>query len=184
MATQPCPCGFRGHPEKACKCSPVHIDRYLGRISGPLLDRIDLHLEVAAVKFKDLTQSRPGESSEAIRKRVERARAIQLERFGVSDDPSTLDFRNDRGTRYVYSNAQMSHRDLGRHCPLDTNCVSLMEQAMKRIGMSARGFDRILKVARTIADLEESGSILAQHLAEAIQYRSLDRSSFCPSPAI
>lgn len=178
-AMNPCPCGFRSHPEKSCKCSPLQIDRYLGRISGPLLDRIDLHLEVAAVKFKDLTQNRQSESSELIRSRVENARKIQLRRFGVQSDLGRLDFKSNCGSKFVYNNSQMSHRDLCSFCKLDTSCVQLMEQAMKRLGMSARGFDRILKVARTIGDLDESASIHAQHLAEAIQYRSLDRNNVC-----
>ena len=136
------------------------MQRYRTRISGPLLDRIDIQIEVPAVKFKELADRAAGEPSAAIRGRVERARRLQLERFAG---------------RSVFCNAQMTSRDLRRHCALDTKSEQLLEQAMTRLGLSARAYARILKVARTIADLDAQPSIATSHVAEAIQYRSLDR---------
>jgi len=160
MATQECPCGYYGDPTRECSCAAPVVQRYRTRISGPLLDRIDIQIEVPAVKFRELASPGPGESSADIRARVELARNRQLERF--------------QG-RSVYSNAQMSSRDLRLHCQLDRAGERLLEQAMQRLGLSARAYARILKVARTIADLDAQERIAASHVAEAIQYRSLDR---------
>ncbi|GBD24851.1 Competence protein ComM [bacterium HR30] len=159
-AMNPCPCGFLGDPQKECTCSPLQIERYRSRISGPLLDRIDIHIEVPAVQFRDLARSQPAEPSAAIRARVDRARARQLERFHG---------------RKIYCNAQMGSRDLARFCRLDSQGEQLLETAMLRLGLSARAYTRVLKVARTIADLEGLDAIQASHIAEAVQYRSLDR---------
>jgi magnesium chelatase family protein len=157
----PCPCGYYNHPEKDCTCSPGIVAKYLSRISGPLLDRIDLHIEVTPVPFKELSNNRLSEKSEDIRKRVMQAREVQKARF-----------ENEEGT---YSNAQMSAKQLRTYCQIDETGSQLLNAAMERLGLSARAYDRILKVSRTIADLEGAPSIQADHLAEAIQYRSLDR---------
>ncbi|MDX9748022.1 MAG: YifB family Mg chelatase-like AAA ATPase [Paludibacter sp.] len=157
----PCPCGFYNHPEKECLCAPGAVQKYLNRISGPLLDRIDLQIEIVPVPVEKLAEHRDAESSEQIRARVIRARAIQEERFS-----------NCEG---VYCNAQMSGRQLRRFSVLDKAGAELLKNAMRRLNLSARAYDRILKVARTIADLEESAAIRAYHLAEAINYRNLDR---------
>jgi magnesium chelatase family protein len=160
-AMNPCPCGFYGDPQKECVCATVHIQRYRARISGPLLDRIDIQVEVPAVRYKDLSDRSAGESSAAIRSRVDRARQIQLRRF--------------KG-RKIYCNAQMTPRDLRRFCAVDGDAAQLLENAMNKLGLSARAYTRILKVARTIADLDGHQDIGAAQVAEAIQYRSLDRS--------
>jgi len=160
----PCPCGFSGEPTKSCLCSPSQIHRYRTRISGPLLDRIDLHLEVPAVSVSELTQENPGESSEAIRVRVMKARACQRERF--KEEPG------------VFCNAQMRHRQLKRWCRLTPEIKELLKKAIQTLGLSARAYDKILKVSRTVADLAGSEEIQPEHLAEAIQYRALDRSSW------
>ncbi len=157
----PCPCGNFGNPNAMCQCSPVQIQRYMSRVSGPLLDRIDIHIEVAAVNYKELSSERRGESSATIRERVVRARDIQLERF--------------RGIEGVFRNADMSSTELRTWCRLDEPARELMTMAMTRLGLSARAYDRILKVSRTIADLAGSAEIGPEHLSEAIQYRSLDR---------
>ncbi len=163
-AMNPCPCGYYNHPTKACVCSPGAVKRYLNRISGPLFDRIDLHVEVVPVPFKDLSDARPGEPSAVIRQRVMAARQIQEERF--------------REHPKVFSNAQMSRNDINRYCKLDETSRQLLKTAMEKLSLSARAYDRIIKVARTIADLDNSTDILPQHLAEAIQYRSLDRDTW------
>jgi magnesium chelatase family protein len=160
----PCPCGFYNHPEKDCVCAPGVVQKYLSRISGPLLDRIDLHIEVTPVPFSELSREQPSENSKAIRERVVRARAIQGKRF-IAD-------------KHIHCNAQMRTRDLKSYCQLNDAGNILLKNAMERIGLSARAYDRILKVARTIADLDTSGTIETQHIAEAIQYRSLDRESW------
>lgn len=181
MATQPCPCGWRTHPEKTCTCSPVMIDRYLSKISGPLLDRIDIHLEVASVEYKDLTSSRTGEVSELIRNRVENARNIQLERFGHNTfDNALTDTHKYRlsNQNIRFCNAQMTTQELQKYCTLEKDSHLLLEHAMKKLDLSARAYHRILKVARTIADLEGSERIQSCHLAEAIQYRALDRAQW------
>jgi magnesium chelatase family protein len=161
-AMNPCPCGFWNDPTRECRCTPAQIQRYVGRISGPLLDRIDIHVDVPAVRFKELSDrgAPEGEGSADIRARVLAARARQAERF--------------RGSR-LFSNAQMTPRLIRRHCRLDPAGESLLEQAMTRQGLSARAYDRILKVSRTVADLEASEEILPKHVAEAVGYRSLDR---------
>jgi len=157
----PCPCGYYNHPEKECSCSPQTVQRYLNKISGPLLDRIDLHVEVIPVSFSELSSSQQSESSEQIRERVIAARNIQANRY-----------QNTPGT---YCNALMSSRQLKEICILDKASVNLLKTAMQRLNLSARAYDRILKVSRTIADLAASAAIRAEHVAEAIQYRSLDR---------
>ncbi len=157
----PCPCGYYNHPEKQCVCTPGAIQKYLNRISGPMLDRIDIHVEVIPVPFEKLSSAPPTESSAQIRERVIKARQIQEERFVPWSD--------------VHCNAQMTSKLIRQFCVLDEAGTSLLKTAMQRLNLSARAYDRILKVSRTIADLEGSPKILPQHLAEAIQYRSLDR---------
>ncbi|HEY0679511.1 MAG TPA: ATP-binding protein, partial [Chitinophagaceae bacterium] len=157
----PCPCGFYNHPERQCTCPPGSVQKYLNKISGPLLDRIDLHVEVTPVSFPDLTSKQNGEQSSTIRERVIKARDIQTERFA-----------NHPGT---YCNAQMSSKLLKLICVLDTVGTNLLRSAMQKLNLSARAYDRILKVSRTIADLEGCETIKPEYLAEAIQYRSLDR---------
>jgi len=157
----PCPCGFYNHPEKECSCPPGAVQKYLNKISGPLLDRIDLHVEVTPVSFSALAQQKSGESSEIIRARVIKAREIQAARY--------------ENTSGVYCNAQMSSKMLKEICAIDTAGQSLLKAAMDKLNLSARAYDRILKVARTIADLAGAGTIEPSFLAEAIQYRSLDR---------
>ena len=157
----PCPCGYYNHPEKDCLCAPGVVHRYLNRISGPLLDRIDLHVEVTPVSFDEMTGSRKSETSADIRERVIKGREIQSERF--KDNP------------YVYCNAMMSSSLVKTVCRINTAGRTLLKTAMDKLGLSARAYDRILKVSRTIADLAYSEDIKVEHLAEAIQYRSLDR---------
>ncbi|MBL0355785.1 MAG: YifB family Mg chelatase-like AAA ATPase [Chitinophagaceae bacterium] len=157
----PCPCGYFNHPEKECTCPPGAVQKYLNKISGPLLDRIDLHVEVTPVAFSELSSVKQFEKSEAIRERVIKARAIQEERY-----------KDNEG---VYANAQMSSKTLKEVCVINTACQNLLKIAMEKLNLSARAYDRILKVSRTIADLAGSSDIKAEHIAEAIQYRSLDR---------
>ena len=157
----PCPCGFFNHPEKECTCPPGAVQKYLNKVSGPLLDRIDLHVEVTPVAFSELSSSRQFEKSDAVRARVIKAREIQAERY-----------KDNVG---VYANAQMSSKMLKEICVINTASQNLLKIAMERLNLSARAYDRILKVSRTIADLAGSSDIKAEHLAEAIQYRSLDR---------
>ncbi len=158
----PCPCGFYNHPEKECTCPPGTVQKYLNKISGPLLDRIDLHVEVTPVAFNELSNnSNKGESSADIRQRVIKAREIQTERY--KDQPG------------MYANAQMSSKQLREICVISSVGEALLKRAMERLNLSARAYDRILKVSRTIADLAGSADIKPEHLAEAIQYRSLDR---------
>jgi magnesium chelatase family protein len=160
----PCPCGYYNHPEKDCVCTPGVVQKYLNRISGPLLDRIDIHIEVVPVPFNKLSEIRSGESSSDIRGRVTLARKIQEERFKESPG--------------VHCNAQMSSSQLQKICIINADGTALLKNAMERLGLSARAYDRILKVSRTIADLESSFDIQPAHLAEAIQYRSLDRENW------
>jgi magnesium chelatase family protein len=174
-AMNPCPCGWRTHPEKVCKCSPIQIDRYLGKISGPLLDRIDLHIDVAAVNFKELTTARTGESSRNIRQRVIQARKIQLKRY--HQDAPEKDHSVSPISR-VFCNAHMGPSEMKAFCELNSDSFRLLEHAMEHLGLSARAYHRILKVARTIADLDSSQDIQPPHIAESIQYRTLDRSQW------
>ena len=157
----PCPCGNYGDPTKECSCTPTQIQRYLGKVSGPLLDRIDIHTEVPAVKYQDLSDKRISESSETVRARVIKAREKQ-----------TVRFKDMQG---IYKNADMTTKDIRKFCHLDEQSQSLLERAMQKMGLSARAYDRILKVSRTIADLTNSENIKSEHISEAIQYRSLDR---------
>ena len=163
-AMNPCPCGYFNHPEKECVCGPGVVQRYLNKISGPLLDRIDLHVEVSPVSFDELSGEASSEDSQTIRQRVVNARKIQ-------------------GTRYkeslsTHCNAQMSKSEFDLFCKTDLSGQKIIKLAMEKLGLSARAYDRILKVARTIADLEGNEKIEVQHVAEAIQFRSLDRSNW------
>lgn len=157
----PCPCGYYNHPEKDCLCPPGMVQKYLNKISGPLLDRIDLHVEVTPVSFEELSSKEKGESSADIRKRVMAARELQGSRYKENEG--------------VHANAQMSTKQLQVFCKLNSESQQLLKMAMTKLNLSARAYDRILKVARTIADLEKNKSITSEHIAEAIQYRSLDR---------
>ena len=157
----PCPCGFYNHPEKECMCAPGVVQKYLSKISGPLLDRIDLHVEVTPVNFNELASDRPSEKSELIRERVIKAREIQSARFEAQKE--------------VYCNAQMGSKAVREICKINDSSQLLLKKAMEKLGLSARAYDRILKVSRTIADLAESEEIRMEHLAEAIHFRSLDR---------
>jgi magnesium chelatase family protein len=161
-AMNPCPCGYFGDPGRECHCTPPMIQRYVSKISGPLLDRIDIHIEVPAVKYKELRAPSSSEDSTAVRGRVIAGRERQLERF--------------RGEKKTYCNAQMAPKMIRKHCGINVEGEKLLENAVTRLGLSARAHDRILKVARTIADLDSAESILPKHLSEAIQYRTLDRS--------
>ena len=160
----PCPCGYYNHPTKACTCSPGQVQRYLNKISGPLLDRIDLQIEIVPVPFEKISDTAPGEPSAAIRERVIAARKIQEERF-----------RDEQG---IYCNAQMTPKLITKYAVLDETSLAMLKTAMTRFDLSARAYDRILKVARTIADLEGCENIQFQHIAEAIGYRNLDRESW------
>ena len=160
----PCPCGFYNHPEKKCVCAAGIVQKYLNRISGPLLDRIDIHIEVTPVPFKELSDIKGSENSKSIRDRVIQAREVQDERF-----------KENKG---VYCNAQMSTKMLREFCRIDSAGSILLKTAMEKLDLSARAYDRILKVSRTIADIEKSPDIKPEHLAEAIHYRSLDRESW------
>jgi magnesium chelatase family protein len=157
----PCPCGYYNHPEKECVCGAGVVQRYLSKISGPLLDRIDLHVEVVPVSFDEMTANRKTETSEQIRTRVVLARQIQSERF------------KDHET--IYCNAMMPSNMVKQICSVNDAGKALLKTAMERLGLSARAYDRILKVSRTVADLADCPEIKVEHLAEAIQYRSLDR---------
>ena len=159
-AMNPCPCGRLGDAPRACSCTALQVQRYRSRVSGPLLDRIDIQMEVPAISYKDLADRNPGESSAAIRARVVAARDRQLARFH---------------RRPIFCNAQMTARDLRRYCAPDAAAERLLETAMAKLGLSARAYTRVLKVARTIADLAGEDGITAAHAAEAIRYRSLDR---------
>ena len=157
----PCPCGYYNHPDKACMCPPGMVQKYLNKISGPLLDRIDLHVEVTPVNFDELTKKEKGESSQQIRERVIKARDIQENRF----------VENEK----IHANSQMNTKQIQSHCKLNPQSQELLKTAMEKLDLSARAYDRILKVARTIADLDNAENISSAHIAEAIQYRSLDR---------
>lgn len=159
-AMNPCPCGFFGDTNRPCTCTPPQLQRYKSRISGPLLDRIDIHIEVSAVKYKELSQDFSGESSAILRKRVEKARAIQRERFTYSK---------------IHCNAQMTSRYIKKYCQFGEDSKHLLESAIDKLGLSARAYTRIIKLSRTISDLGGEDAIQPSHIAEAIQYRSLDR---------
>ena len=160
-AMNPCPCGFFTDPNKECTCNTGMIQKYMSKISGPLLDRIDIHIEVPAVKYKDLSSQSSSEKSEFIRERVVAARELQIKRFMEN--------------KYIFNNSDMGSKEVREYCSLDEAGSQLLKMAMTKLGLSARAYDRILKVSRTIADLENSENILPNHVSEAIQYRSLDR---------
>ena len=156
----PCPCGYYGDASHECNCTPYQISRYLDRLSGPLLDRFDIHLEVRPVSFEKLTGNHKGETSQDMKREVDIARAMQLERYSDKN---------------IYSNAQLQPKQLEEFCRLTHSQKKMMKDAFTAMSLSARAYDRILRVARTIADLDGEENILDHHLAEAIQYRSLDR---------
>ena len=162
-AMNPCPCGYFNDSSRQCQCSIEMIQRYVSKISGPLMDRIDIHIDVPAVNYKELRSNTTPEDSASIRERVLRAREVQLNRFAAAAER-------------IYSNAQMGPRQIRTYCELSSDCERLLERAMQQQGLSARAHDRILKVARTIADLDSTAEIQSKHIAEAIQYRTLDRS--------
>ena len=157
----PCPCGYHHHPTRKCVCTPAQIQRYMNKISGPLMDRIDIQVEVESVPFEDIAKAPKGESSASIRQRVLNARQIQVERY-----------KNEKG---VHCNAQMTTSLLQKYVQPDPPALSLLRTAMKKFNLSASAYDRILKVSRTIADLEGAEQVQSQHIAEAIGYRNLDR---------
>ncbi len=163
-AMNPCPCGFYNHPDKPCVCKPGDVQRYLNKISGPLLDRIDIHVEVTPVPFARLAETKSSENSYIIRERVLKARLIQENRY--------------KELQNIHSNSQLSSKYLLKYCTLDVNCLALLKKAMDKLNLSARAYDRILKVSRTIADLDSKENICPEHIAEAIQYRSLDRENW------
>lgn len=156
----PCPCGYYGSKEKNCTCTPKQISKYMGKISGPLLDRVDIHIEVEAVDYKSLDKEEKEETSEEIRKRVNKARKIAYERY------------KEYG---IYSNSELTPKLIEKYCRLGKKEKEILKNAFEKLGFSARAYGRILKVARTIADLEEKESIELNHLTEAIKYRDLDR---------
>jgi magnesium chelatase family protein len=159
-AMNPCPCGYYGDPKHECNCTHQQIVRYRSKISGPLLDRIDIHVEVPAVPYRDLMGKVPAEPSEYIRKRVSASRKIQSRRFAKTP---------------IYCNAQMGSRHIKKYCNIDDASEKLLEAAVDKLGLSARAYNRVLKIARTIADLEGTPDIQIRHISEAVQYRSLDR---------
>ena len=161
-AMNPCPCGYHNHPEKKCVCAPGAVEKYLNKISGPLLDRIDLHIEVTPISYDELSSQVQEETSSSIRDRVVTARKVQKNRYEKLNTP-------------IHSNAQMGSYELQTYCQLDESSRNILKNAMNKLGLSARAYDRIIKVARTIADLDGAEEIQTQHIAEAIQYRSLDR---------
>ena len=160
-AMNPCPCGYHHHPTHACTCTPSQIQRYMSKISGPLMDRIDLQVEVEALPVEEMTKAPRGESSASIRERVIRARQIQEQRFA--------------DIKGIHCNAQMTDRMIHEYCILDEATTALLQKAMDKLNLSARAYSRILKVARTIADLEGKENVEMHHVAEAVGYRSLDR---------
>ncbi len=159
-AMNPCPCGFYTDPKHDCTCSPQKIQRYRSKVSGPLLDRIDIHVDVPSLKYREISTEAPSESSKDIKGRVDKARSIQEKRFK---------------SKKVYCNSQMTVRHIKKHCELDEGCKRLMEMAIDKLGLSARAYNRVLKLSRTIADLEGEENIRSHHISEAIQYRTLDR---------
>jgi len=159
----PCPCGYYTDPKRARRCHPSKIARYMEKISGPLLDRIDIHIELSSLKYKELSDTKYAEPSAAIKERVEGARKIQTERFKAEG---------------IFYNASMNTRLIKKYCILNDEAKALLKMAMSELGLSARAYDKILKVSRTIADLAESETILPEHISEAIEYRGLDRSMY------
>lgn len=157
----PCPCGYYNHPDRDCSCGSGLVKKYLGRVSGPLMDRIDIHIEIVPVPFRDMSVLREAEPSALIRERVIGAREKQLHRF--------------KSSKFIYSNSQMNSKLIRKYCQLDDVSIKILKNAMEKLGLSARAYDRILKVSRTIADLDNSENIESQHIAEAINYRNLDR---------
>jgi magnesium chelatase family protein len=160
----PCPCGYYNHPTKECTCTPGAVAKYMGRISGPLMDRIDMHIEVTPVAFSEINDATPSESSAAVRERVVRAREVQRRRFASCPG--------------VHTNAMMNSAMLRDYCPLSPDCMAILERAMTKLALSARAYDRIVKLSRTIADMADSPDIAPAHIAEAINYRSLDRENW------
>ena len=160
----PCPCGYFGHPTRPCTCPPGKVSGYLGRVSGPLLDRLDLHIDAMPVEFESISSPQKSESSAAIKQRVDKARAVQRERYQA--------IAPDEG---IFCNARLTSARLQQACPVSDDGMRLLKNAFDRLGLSARAYDRILKVARTIADLDGQEVIGGAHIAEAVQYRSLDR---------
>jgi magnesium chelatase family protein len=160
-ALNPCPCGYYTDPRHECSCSATQIQKYMSKISGPLLDRIDIHVEVPALSYEELAQKSAGEDSASMREKVVRARNLQLGRFEQE--------------KKIFCNAHMEPKHIRKYCDLDKNSQTLLKTAIEKLGLSARAYDRILKVSRTIADLDGKENILSSHIAEAIQYRSLDR---------
>jgi len=160
-ALNPCPCGYFTDPRHKCSCKPEQIQKYMARISGPLMDRIDIHVEVPALTYEELAQKQPGEDSASMREKVAAARSVQVQRF--------------KGEKKIFCNAHMETRHVRKHCELDGPSQELLKTAIEKLGLSARAYDRILKVARTIADLDAKPAIESSHIGEAIQYRSLDR---------
>ncbi len=160
-AMNPCPCGYRSDPRRQCNCNPLQVERYLGRISGPLLDRIDIHVDVPPVPFRELSNEQSGTDSQHMREQVIQAREVQSRRF--ADAPNNL-------------NGKMSPRQIRQHCGLEPDAENLLKTAMEEMGLSARAHDKILRLSRTIADLDASDTITSNHLSEAINYRTLDRS--------
>lgn len=157
MATQPCPCGYYGDKLRECQCTQQQIQRYKAKVSGPLLDRIDLHLEVSAVPFTEINDERQGETSARIKKRVDDTRKRQTERY--------------RSHGSIHCNAQMGPREIEKYCQLDQASMNLLERSVEKLGLSARGYHRILKIARTIADMDNRKELQLSHVAEAVQYR-------------
>ena len=162
----PCPCGYYNHPTKPCMCQPGAVQKYINRISGPLLDRIDIHVQVTPVSFDVISSKKPSECSKIIRERVEKAREIQLKRF------------REKNISNIYTNAMMNSNMVKYICKISEEATSMLKNAIEKLGLSSRAYSKILKVSRTIADLENSEDIKDYHIAEAIRYRSLDRNSF------
>jgi magnesium chelatase family protein len=176
MAMNPCKCGWFGDPKRDCRCSPLDVQRYRDRISGPLLDRIDIHVEVPTVQYQDISgRSQPGEPSANIRERIIQAREIQRQRFATNGHGTREKTTSNISGKATRCNARMTAQQLKQFCALDDAAEGMMKMAMTELNFSARAYDRILKVARTIADLASSEYILADHVGEAIQYRTLDR---------
>jgi magnesium chelatase family protein len=163
-AMNPCPCGYYNHPEIECFCGSGNVQKYLNKISGPLLDRIDLHVEVTPVNYNELTSKEESENSKSIRERVIQARLIQEKRF-----------ESNKG---IHCNAQMNSKSIQAYCKIKGESGEILKNAMDKLGLSARAYDRILKVARTIADLDHSQNIESQHISEAIQFRNLDKNGW------